>query len=276
SFERVELLGKFPTWFLRHELTFGVSRSGRESGTPGQNNVVLQQKQNIFDPIVLDEPVFPNPPNPLPLQYSEDTGSYGYDTIGIGARLKFLVGVRFTGDKEDNGVKKSITHVTTPAFGVLVDVLPSLTLFASYMEGLEAGATAPVNAVNAYEIMPSAVSTQKEIGFRLAHLKDISLSASVFEITRANAITDPTTMVFSQNGDLNYKGVELTLSLELIARLTLDLAGQWMKSVQNSPDPTIDGLAPENTPRALGNLRLTYRPTWLRGLMLTAGASGVT
>jgi len=276
SFERVELLGKFPTWFLGHALTFGVSRSGRESGTPSQNNVTLTQRQNIFDPIELDEPVFPNAPSSLPLQYSEDIGFYGYDTISIGPKLRFLAGVRFTRDKEDNGVKKGIARVTTPAFGVLYDVLPTLTLFASYMEGLEAGATAPVNAVNAYEIEPSAVSTQKEIGVRLSHLKEVSVSASVFEITRANAVTDPTTGVFANNGEIDYKGVEATLNVEILRGLSLDAAGQWIRAIQNAPDPTIDGLIPENTPRLLANVRLSYRPGFVRGLSLNAGASGVT
>jgi len=42
----------------------------------------------------------------------------------------------------NNGVKKSSTTINTPAFGVLYDIRPTTTLFASYMEGLEAGATA--------------------------------------------------------------------------------------------------------------------------------------
>jgi iron complex outermembrane receptor protein len=160
--------------------------------------------------------------------------------------------------------------------GILYDVLPGLTVFASYMEGLEAGATAPVGAVNAYEIMPSAVSTQKEIGVRLSHIKDVSLSASVYEIKRANAVTDPVTRVFSQNGDIEYRGLEATLSVEFLHGWTASAAVQWLRSTQRAPDPTIDGLVPENTPRALGNIRLSYRLPWLRGLTLNAGAAAVS
>ncbi len=276
SFERIELVGNFSTFFLGHRLTFGISRSERDSENPYQNNTVLLQQQNIFNPIDLDEPNFTGQPNPLPKQTSEDAGVYIYDTISVIRQLKLLAGVRLTRDNEDNGNKKSIARVNTPAFGVLYDVVPSLTLFASYMEGLEAGATAPVGAVNANEIMPAAVSNQKEIGLRTAGIKGFAFNASVFEIERANAVTDPTTGIFAQNGNINYRGVEATLGIQLFRDWTLDLAGQWMRSIQNAPDPQINGLAPENTPKGLGNVRLTYRPSWLRGLTLTAGASGIT
>jgi iron complex outermembrane receptor protein len=174
-------------------------------------------------------------------------------------------------------VRRSTTTVATPAFGLLFDVLPNLTLFASYMEGLEAGATAPVNAVNAYEILEPAVSTQKEVGIRSSGFGGISLGASYFEIKRANAVTDPTTRVFAANGDIDYKGVEATVSVEVLRRLTLTAAMQWLRTTQNSPgDPTINGLVPENTPRALGNIGVSWRLPWLPGLTLNAGASGIT
>ncbi len=276
SFERIELLGSFSSWFLGHRLTFGVSRTGRDSENPYQNNVNLPQPQNIYQPVELDAPVFTGTPNPLPKQSSEDTGVYAYDTISVGRQLKLLVGLRLTRDKEDNGFKKSIARVNTPAFGVLFDVVPSFTLFASYMEGLEAGATAPVNAVNAYEIMPAAVSTQKEFGLRTSGLKGFSAGASVFEITRANAVTDSTTGIFAQSGNIDYRGVEATLGVQVLRDWTVDFAGQWMRAIQNAPGLEINRLVPENTPRALGNIRLTYRPSWLRGLTLGAGASGIT
>jgi len=278
-FSRVELLGRAPTWFLDHQLTLGVALSSRQSATPSMNTVVLppNQKQNLYNPIQLDAPVFPNPPTSLALQTSADLGTYLYDIISIGPKLKLLGGVRVTADKENNGVKKSTTWVGTPAFGALYDVVPSLTLFASYMQGLEVGATAPVNAANAYEILAPAVSTQYEVGIRDAHIKGISASFSYFDITRANAVTNPTTRVFEPAGNIHYYGVEGTLSIEILRRFTIEGAGQWLRSIQNNPDdPNINGLPPENTPRALGNVKLAYKLPWVPGLTLSAGASGIT
>ena len=276
-FSRVELLSRVPTWFLDHQLTLGVAISQRQSATPTQNNVVLPQKQNLYDPIQLDAPVFTNQPTSLALQTSADLGTYLYDIISIGPKLKLLGGVRVTADRENNGVKKSTTWVGTPAAGALYDVVPSLTLFASYMQGLEVGATAPVNAVNAYEILAPAVSTQYEVGIRDAHIRGISASFSYFDITRANAVTNPTTRVFEPAGNIHYYGVEGTLRIEFLSRFTFEGAGQWLRSIQNNPDdPSIDGLPPENTPRALGNVKLSYKLPWIPVLTLSAGASGIT
>ena len=82
---------------------------------------------------------------------------------------------------------------------------------------------------------------------------------------------------FAANGDIDYKGVEATVSVEVLRRLTLNAAMQWLRTTQNSPgDPTINGLVPENTPSALGNLGVSWRLPWPPGLTLNAGASGIT
>jgi iron complex outermembrane recepter protein len=277
KFERLELLGHFSTWALNHDLTLGPSVSERDAATNHQNNVTLAQKQNIFDPIVLAPPVFTKPDTSLPLYIGRDTAVYAYDTIGITSGLKFLAGMRRTRDAENNGVKKTTTTINTPSFGVLFDILPTTTLFASYMEGLEAGATAPANAKNPDAILPSAVSRQREVGIRDSYFKGLSVSASFFRIMRANAVTDPVTNIFENNGDLNYKGVESTFTYDINRRWTVRGAVQWLTAVQDSPlQPLINGLVPENTPRWLGNFSASYRLPQIQGLTLTAGTSGVS
>jgi iron complex outermembrane recepter protein len=277
TFNRLELLGRFSTWFITHDVTIGPSVTERDTGTTGQNNVTLPQKQNIFRPIVLLPPVFTKPNTSLPEQSSKDYAVYGYDTIGVTSNLRFLVGIRRTRDDEESGNQKTVTTVDTPAYGVLFDILPTTTLFASYLQGLEAGATAPANAVNLDVILPSAVSRQREIGIRDSYFKGLSISGSFFRITRANAVLDPVTNVFENNGDLLYKGVESTFTYDINRHWTVNGAMQWLSAVQNSPlQPLIDKLVPENTPKWLGNLSVTYRVPQLPGLALTAGSTGVT
>ncbi|HEX4586068.1 MAG TPA: TonB-dependent receptor plug domain-containing protein [Burkholderiaceae bacterium] len=277
TFERFELIGKFSTWIFKHDLTIGPSITERDANTTNQNNVTLPQTQNIFNPITLAPPVFTRPFTSLPEQSSKDTAFYAYDTIGVFSKLRLLAGIRRTRDDEQTGPQRTVTEVNTPAYGVLFDILPTTTLFASYMQGLEAGATAPANAANLNVILPSAVSRQREIGIRDSYFKGLSISSSFFRITRANAVTDPVTNIFENNGDLLYKGVESTFTWDINRHWTVNGAAQWLSAVQNSPlQPLINGLVPENTPKWLGNLSVTYRPARIEGLAITVGSSGVT
>jgi iron complex outermembrane receptor protein len=276
AFSRIETLGHFDTWFLTHDLTLGVSKSERDAISLGQNQTVLTVRQNIFDPIELPPPVFTKPDTVLPLQASADTGIYGYDTIGVTRKLKALLGMRHTRDDESTGgSQRTISNVNSPAYGALYDVVPSVTLFASYMEGLEAGGTAPATAVNANSILPSAKSKQKEVGIRDSHIRGLSLSASYFDITRANAVTDPVTRIFANSGDIDYKGLEATAGWDFARNWHLRLAGQWLKAKQVTSDPTFNGFWPENTPKALANGTVSWRVPRVAGLTLSAGVSGI-
>jgi TonB-dependent siderophore receptor len=276
KFERTELLGKFVTGPLRHDLTLGVSASERDAYTPAQNSITLPQKQNLYDPIVLAPPVPTKPPTSLALQISKDVGLYTYDTIGIGPNAKVLLGFRQTNSKQDNGVTQSSAKVNSPAGGFLYDILPTTTVFASYMKGLEDGAVAPVNAVNANQILPPGISVQKEIGIRDSYFRGLSISASYFDISRVNAVLDSVTNVFSNNGRIRYKGAEAVIAYEISRQWTINAAGQHLSTVQLSEDDKINGLTPENTPKFIGNLSVTHRSPLIPGLTLTAGASYVT
>jgi iron complex outermembrane receptor protein len=276
SFNRYEALGKFSTWFMTHDLTVGASQSERDAISTGQISTTLATRQNIFDPITLPPPVFTGTPTILPVQKSYDEGYYAYDTIGVTSKAKVLLGIRRTKDDETTATRSTTSTVKTPAYGALYDLLPSLTLFASYMEGLEAGGTAPATAVNSNEILPSAVSKQKEVGIRDSHIRGLSLNASYFKITRANAVTDPVTRIFGNSGEIEYTGVESTVSYDFLRRWTASGALQYLKAKQVTPDPQFNGFVPENTPKMIGNASIAYRPPWVPGLSLNAGLSAVT
>ena len=272
TFYRGELLGHFPTWFLTNDLTVGTSYTARKSSSYNLQNVTLPQQQNIFDPIVLAPPVYTKPGTSNPPQNSKDWDYYFYDTVTVLPKLKVLAGVRWVKDEEVVGPKRSISWVASPGYGVLYDILPTTTLFASYLQGLEAGATAPANAANANVILAPTVSTQKEIGLRDSYFKGLSVSVSWFNITRANAVTDPVTNVFDYNGNNNYKGVESVVAYTFLRDWTLNAAVLWLDAIQNSPEqPLINGKVPENTPKWNGNVSLSYRVPQVPGLTLRAG-----
>src|SRR5206468_3115115 len=94
TFYRTELLGHFKTWGLTHDLTVGLSSTERYSVSYDLQTLALPQKQNIYEPIVLNAPVFTKPGTARPSQTSTDTGLYAYDTISITPKLKLLLGAR--------------------------------------------------------------------------------------------------------------------------------------------------------------------------------------
>ena len=152
--------------------------------------------------------------------------------------------------------------VALPAFGALWDVIPGVTLFGSYMEGLEAGGTAPFGTFNANEILASAVSKQKEVGVRTSYFRGVQASVSLFDIDRANAVTDPSPnaycgghpLCFVNSGEINYKGLEATLNAELTRFFSVDAGWQWLRAVQNSPALTLSQCrVPGSRPSAAAN-----------------------
>jgi len=277
TFGRAELLGHFKTWGLTNDLTVGVSYTSRYSVSYNQNNTTLTQKQNIYDPIELPPPVFTKPFTANPAQDSKDGDIYFYDTMTVLPQLKLLAGVRWVKDEEVNGPKTSTSYVASPGYGILYDILPTTTLFASYLQGLEAGGTSPANAANPNIILAPAVSKQKEIGIRDSYFKGLSVSVSYFDITRANAVTDPVTNIFGYSGDLDYKGVEGTIAYTFLRDWTINGAVLWLDAIQNAPgQPLINGKVPESTAKWNGNVGLSYRAPWLPGLTLKAGVRGIS
>lgn len=276
-FARTEVVGRFDTWSLKHDLDVGVSVSERPAETPSQNSIVLPQKQNIYDPVVLPAPVPTKAPTQLPLQVDRDIGMYTYDTVTIIPQLRGLLGFREIRTLADDGRTSTGTYVPAPAAGVLYDVLPGTTLFASYMKGLEDGGVGPVNSVNPYQILPPAVSTQEEIGIRTSSFDGLSVNASVFDINRANAVISSTTKIYANDGTINYTGAEMVLREEFSRQWSLAAAGEWLNAVQHPvDDQTIGNKPPENTPKWIGNTSLSYRPYFVPGWSLTASTSMVS
>lgn len=278
EFYRAEMDGRFATGPLRHDLTFGVSSSERFASQPGSTN--FNQPQNIYEPIPQQRPPIPGTPAVERPQVSKDVGVYVYDTISIGKQWKVLAGVRQTFYEADNALADG-THATrksrttSPALGLLYDVNRNLTLYASFMKGLEETGSAPVGAANQFEILPPAEATQVEIGFRTT-IAGITANVAYFDIKRANALTDPATNVFLLDGDNKFRGVEATLSKDIDKAWSVSAAGQYLRAEQDPQNNlTLKGKRPENTPEFTGNLTVRHKLAAVQGLTLNAGVNYV-
>ncbi len=277
KYKSAEINGKFDTGPVSHNLTLGVANSQRIDETLWTNKATIAQKVNIFDPVPLPAPVYTQPNSTLPLQMDEDTGLYAYDSVGFGPKLKVLLGFRESRSTATYGSDSSSTWVPSPAAGIIYEFLPETQLFASYMQGLEDGGVAPESAANAYQVLAPAVSRQLEIGVREEYFPWMRFTASVFQITRANAVTDPITNVFANDGTIKYQGVEGALTQDITREWSLSEGIEYLHATQNPDfDPLIAGLTPENTPKWVGNVALTYHPHWVPGLSLNTRASFIS
>ena len=281
TFGRTELTGLFLTGPIAHALTLGISSSERFYNG-ASNSPSITVRQNIYHPFVIPTPKLSAEGQTFRPQDPKDLGLYLYDTIGIGRNWKVLVGMRHTRDVADDVNTPggphviSTSRVATPALGVLYDLAPRTTVYASYMQGLEDGAQAPLQAVNAFEILPSSVSSQKEIGVRTSYFKGVAASMAYFNLTQASANISPATAIFSTDGTNNFQGLESTLAIDIGPSWTLLAAGQVLNAVQNSVlDQRAFGKVPENTPRLSGNASLEHKSQLIPGLRLTAGVSYV-
>lgn len=273
KYGKLEVNGKLITGPLRHELTFGIMSSERDANGPSSTGVNVVQ--NIYNPISLAAPRSPAPLTYLP-QQSKDVGIYAYDTISVGRNWQFLGGVRETNYKADNAVagrpnSVTETHSSSPAVGIVYNFSRNTAVYASFMKGLEETGVAPVGTVNQFQILAPAEATQTELGIRSV-FDGVTLNAAIFDIKRANTVTDRSTNIFLIDGTTKFQGLEANANYDITPQWSVSAGGQAMHAVQNSLiDKTINGLAPENTPKLTGNVSVTHRSKIINGLTLTAG-----
>src|SRR5262245_29965323 len=131
---RSELSGRFLTAFLDHQLTFGYMENRRHQNGPSQQ--VVNLPQNLYDPVVLAEPILTQPLTLSPQQIT-DKGLYVFDRIGIGEHWQVQLGLRQTDYTNVSVGSVYAVKSTTPAYGLIWKPRRDTSVYASYIEGLE-------------------------------------------------------------------------------------------------------------------------------------------
>jgi iron complex outermembrane receptor protein len=267
--------GKFPLGPLSNQLTAGVAGEGENQKSAVASIPLLPS--NLYSPRD-----YPNLTPALPdTRRSLRSRSYSVllsDIIGWGDQWSVLVGGRYVDMHTDNyglatGAITSSASVskTTPAFALMFKPVPDALIYASYVEGLEAGGTAPAGTVNANQALPPALTEQYEIGAKW-QLSDVLLTLAAFDMTRPLDFVDPLTNRFVQNGEQRNKGVEFLASGKVTSDLNL-VSGVMYINPENlsTGDPLTSGKRPPGVPQVTANLYGEYRLGVVEGLFLTAG-----
>ena len=269
--------GVFTTGMISHELAIGSSYSEFSSF------IAREEDGFVFFPNIgnLSNPVLEVSPPYRVISYKDANDEYNTnrrqelfasDTLHLGENWDIILGLRYGNinfkftNYDENAITPSIAAVFRP--------MNDLSVYGSYVEALEEGATAPDTAINANEIFPPLVSKQYEFGAK-AEGDDWSASAALFRIERGLTYTT-TNNVFTQDGEARYQGLELNGKFRLGSRWLLTTSAMWLDATnQKTTGGTLDGKRIAAIAREQVSLYSEYRMAEFP-LTLTAGARYVS
>mgnify|MGYP006143776913 CR=1 FL=1 len=268
---RSELLGRIVTGPLTHELTVGVTHNEREAYS-GDSAAAVNVPQNLYSP--RDVPVLS--PNLTPGNDSQitDRGLYLFDRIALSERWQAMIGARYADYESTTATNRYAATKTSPNVSLLFRPSPDVSLYASYLQGLEETGTAPASRANSGEILPPSVNKQKELGVKARLGGAALLQAALFEIDRPLTTIDGANR-FVLGGRSQYRGLELSASGEIGPSWALVASALFLDAEivsVGAGNAGELGKTPENTPRQTLSLFAEYRVPQVAGLAVSAGA----
>ena len=282
---RAEVAGAVDLDFTRHQLLLGASQNildTRNSPTvpalcPGltPQRPPVTCAQNIFDPV--DIPETPFPPNTGTRTRINDIGYYLFDRIEMATWLQLLWGVRrvkYTESNLDTGAVTFQAKPTSISYAVVVKPRPWMSVYGTYIDGLESTPPAPFAAANSAEILPATDSTQREAGIKIELQPGLLIQADWFNIERGSAFINGAN-VYVLDGRARFRGGEISLTGEVTPAWSMYATAQFLSAKQISgagtmittdPQtgvvtvvPTVVGRKIENTPERTLSIATEYR-----------------
>jgi iron complex outermembrane receptor protein len=165
------------------------------------------------------------------------------------------------------------SEAATPAFALVYKPSDRVSLYANYAEALTPGRVAPavVNGAavaNAGEVLSPFRAEQAEVGAKY-DAGTFGGTLSLFRTTLPSAFFDPATRVYSDGGEQENRGVELTVYGEPIDGLRLIGGATWLDAeVKRSLTAANEGKSAIGVPDLQTNLNVEWDVPGLSGLTL--------
>lgn len=165
------------------------------------------------------------------------------------------------------------SEAATPAFALVYKPSDRVSLYANYAEALTPGRVAPavVNGAavaNAGEVLSPFRAEQAEVGAKY-DAGTFGGTLSVFRTTLPSAFFDPASRVYSDGGEQENRGVELTVYGEPIDGLRLIGGATWLNAeVKRSLTAANEGKSAIGVPEVQTNLNVEWDVPRLSGLTL--------
>jgi len=280
------LRGAFEHPGIKHRYGFSASYLYRDSGTFVPNRG--SGSSNIWNPVA--PPNLGRLPNRItPGSELELTSFALADQMEIlEGRVLLTVGVR---RQEVDSLSLTNTNpltrhynkkATSPVFGLVYKPTHWVSLYASYVEGLSTGGTAPSDPVyvNANEQLSPYVSEQYEAGAKVSLGGSWLATVAAYELTRPTAgvqfLPGPIPpgepdRVYGIYGDQRARGVEINVSGQVVNGLRL-LGGVALAEpkIHKSTNPAVVGKRLTGNAKVNANFGADWDVPFLSGLSLSA------
>ena len=267
---RTELFGRVPGERITHELSLGYTFNERNQN--GRTFPGISIAQNLYNPVNIAPQSPAGAASPAFPGTIQDRGWYLFDRILIGEAWQAMLGARSSDYESTATDYRYIADEVTPTFALLYKPRAHLSLYGSYLEALEESDTAGSDFANAGEVLPPALSRQKEIGVKIEIATGTLLQAAYFDIERAATAEDSANRL-TLNGLAQYKGLELATGGEVTQQLSLLASALVMTAEQRNADHAATfGKVPDNTPERTGSVFAEYRLRRVPGLAVSGGA----
>ena len=214
--------GQVETGSIAHDLVVGASASQFKLGETGDFRAALLGTGNLSDPIDAPDPQIGSHWDGGPasfLRHEKQRALFVSDTLHIGSQWDVTIGLRHNNLQ----AKTYDKSVVTPTIGVVFRPRPWISTYASYIESLEQGGTAPLTpglVTNPGEVFAPAKSKQAEIGVKVDG-GDWAATAAVFRIMRPLQYVNAN-RTYTQDGESEYNGFELAGKARLAKQWTLN------------------------------------------------------
>lgn len=204
---------------IHHAINFNVTGTQGEVGIINTTGIAFAS--NLYNPTQSPVPTISigAPPRISDIHQS----SYGFaDTMSVwNDRIQFTAGVRqqYVESRSFNATTGLQTggydsSATTPAYALVVKPLENVSLYANYIEGLEAGSVVPDTYSNRGQVLPPYRTRQYEAGIKVDWGR-VTTTVSAFDITKPLQLADLATNTLTQAGESRTRGVELNAFGEL-------------------------------------------------------------
>jgi iron complex outermembrane recepter protein len=282
---RAELAGAIAHGRIAQQIVAGITQNWRyQNGRGNQISAAAGPAaitQNLFAPRAIAAPPVTAALATAPLDVA-DFGGYAFARSDLAAAsgrtvAHLLIGLRYsdyrsTARSTAGAISRYTATAFTPSIGIVLKPAENASVYATWLEGLEEGGSAPANAANSGAVLPPARSRQFEIGAKASILAGLQLQAAFFQISRASAFTDPADRVYRFAGQARYRGVEASASGEISRTVSLAASLQVLDAeFTRALNPAQLGRRPENTPKFTASLYGEWRPARLPGLAIGGG-----